>query len=103
MHRTAILALKRGYMVYAFNHRGCGLGAGLARHPYHSGRAEDLSAAIAFGRSQHPRARHVAIGFSLSANALLLLLGGERGKTLPDQAIAVNAPLDLETCSRSLA
>jgi predicted alpha/beta-fold hydrolase len=100
IHRTAALALKRGYTVYAMNHRGCGAGAGLARHPYHSGRAEDLAAAIAYARARHPKGRVAAVGFSLSANALLLLLGGQRGKTLPDYAVAVNAPIELETCSR---
>jgi predicted alpha/beta-fold hydrolase len=102
IQRTAALCLKRGYTVYTINHRGCGAGAGRARHPYHSGRAEDLSAVIAFGRARHPRARHAAIGFSLSANALLLLLGGERAKVVPDYAVAVNAPIDLEACSRLL-
>jgi uncharacterized protein len=103
VRRTVLLCLKRGYTVYAMNHRGCGAGAGLARHPYHSGRAEDLASVIAWGREWHPKARHAAVGFSLSANALLLLLGGQRGKTLPDYAIAFNAPIDLETCSRRLS
>jgi predicted alpha/beta-fold hydrolase len=102
IHRTAAVALKRGYTVYAVNHRGCGAGTGLARHPYHSGRAEDLSAAIAYVRKRHPKGRVAAVGFSLSANALLLLLGGQRGTSAPDYAIAVNAPIDLEICSLSL-
>jgi len=102
IRRTTALCLRRGYTVYAMNHRGCGAGVGLARHPYHSGRAEDLAAVIAYGRERHPRASHAAIGFSLSANALLLLLGGQRGNILPDYAIAFNAPIDLETCSLTL-
>jgi predicted alpha/beta-fold hydrolase len=81
------------------NHRGCGAGTGLARHPYHSGRAEDLSAAITYAKKRHPRGRVGAVGFSLSANALLLLLGGQRGKVQPDFGVAVNAPIELETCS----
>src|SRR5579885_2463070 len=101
MHRTAALALKRGYTVYSMNHRGCGSGQGLARHPYHSGRAEDLSAAVAYAKKRHPRGRVAAVGFSLSANALLLLLGGQRGETQPDYAVAVNAPIDLETSART--
>ncbi len=50
MHRTAILAQKQNHTVFIVNHRGCGEGAGLAKNPYHSGRAEDLSAAITAGR-----------------------------------------------------
>jgi uncharacterized protein len=38
----------------------------------------------------------------LSGNALLLLLSGARGGTLPDCAVAVNAPIDLGRCARRL-
>lgn len=102
VHRTAMVAQKLGHSVFLLNHRGCGEGAGLAKGPYHSGRAEDLSAAIDAGRKMYPRHRHVAIGFSMSANALLLLLSGHRGKTKPDAGISVNAPIDLEKCAHLL-
>lgn len=95
MQRTALIAQKYGHSVFMFNHRGCGEGAGLAREPYHSGRAEDLSAMIAHGRKLFPEKVHLAIGFSLSANALLLLAAGQRATVLPDAAIAVNAPINL--------
>ncbi|MBL7713881.1 MAG: alpha/beta fold hydrolase [Bdellovibrionales bacterium] len=81
------------------NHRGCGIGEGLAKSPYHSGRAEDLSAIITEGRRIFPSAHHLAIGFSLSGNALLLLLGARQNLTLPDAAISVNAPIDLARAS----
>jgi predicted alpha/beta-fold hydrolase len=102
MHRAAAVARAFDHTVIMVNHRGCGEGVGMARNPYHSGRAEDLSTAIVRGRKNFTKARHIAIGFSLSANALLLLLGGARGTEKPDAAIAVNAPIDLEFCSRSL-
>jgi len=95
MLRTVDLCRKRGYSVLTFNHRGCGEGRGLARHPYHSGRAEDLSDAIAFGRQRFPDHTHLVVGFSLSGNALLLLLSGMRGTVQPDGAIAINAPINL--------
>lgn len=95
MQRSALIAQKLGHSIFMFNHRGCGEGSGLAREPYHSGRAEDLSAMIAYGRKLHPEKLHVAIGFSLSANALLLLAAGQRATILPDAAIAVNAPINL--------
>jgi predicted alpha/beta-fold hydrolase len=96
IHRTAIVAQKLGHTVFLVNHRGCGEGAGLAKGPYHSGRAEDLAAAIAYGRTRFPAHRHVAIGFSMSGNALLLLLSGRRGRGKPDAGISVNAPIHLE-------
>ncbi len=95
MQRSASVAQKQGHSIFMFNHRGCGEGSGLAREPYHSGRAEDLSAMIEYGRKLFPNKVHVAIGFSLSANALLLLAAGQRANVLPDAAIAVNAPINL--------
>lgn len=103
MRRTTALALARGHAVLCVNHRGCGEGADLARRPYHSGRAEDLAAAIAWGRARHPDFRHGAVGFSLSANALLLLLGSRLDAPQPDFAVAVNAPIALDRSSRTLA
>lgn len=102
MHRTALVARSLGYHVFLNNHRGCGRGVGLATEPYHSGRAEDLSKVIAYGRSRFPTHRHIAVGFSLSANALLLLAAGVRAEVLPDMAIAVNAPINLDVASLNL-
>jgi predicted alpha/beta-fold hydrolase len=99
MRRTAALGKKLGCDVYLVNHRGCGEGQGLAGKPYHSGRADDLGAAIQLGRKRHPSKSHVAVGFSLSANALLLLASGKRGESLPDAAIAANGPIDLARAS----
>lgn len=102
MERTAQVALGLGHTVMLVNHRGCGEGQGLARLPYHSGRAEDLSAALAKGRELFPHHKHLAIGYSLSANALLLLLTKRRGGILPDFAIAVNGPIHLESAALKL-
>ncbi len=95
IHRTARVMLRHGHSVVMYNHRGCGPGEGLASQPYHSGRAEDLAAVIAVGRDKFPHHRHFAVGFSLSANALLLLAAQQRGRIQPDAAIAVNAPINL--------
>lgn len=102
MQRTALIARKLGHHVFLNNHRGCGDGVGLASEPYHSGRAEDLSKVIEFGRKKLPGHHHIAVGFSLSANALLLLSAAERGHVLPDVSIAVNAPIELDVASYNL-
>lgn len=99
MQRTALIARSLGHHVFLNNHRGCGEGVGLATEPYHSGRAEDLSKVIEFGREMLPDHKHLAIGFSLSANALLLLAAKVRADVLPDMAIAVNAPIELNRTS----
>lgn len=100
--RLCAEALRRaGARVVAFNHRGQGAGAGLARRIYHSGSAPDLWASMADARGRYPAAVHIAVGFSLSGNALLL--GAGRDGHLPgapDALLAVNPPVDL---SRSVA
>lgn len=95
MARIAKLSHELGHSVYRVNHRDCGEGLGLARHPYHCGRGEDIAAVLALGKQQHPHKKHIAIGFSLSGNALLTLLAGLKGSVWPDYAISVNAPIDL--------
>lgn len=102
MQRTALRARHLGHHVFINNHRGCGKGAGLAAEPYHSGRASDLSKVIEFGRNMLPDHQHIAIGFSLSANALLLLAAQEGATIQPDFAIAVNGPINLDRASINL-
>ena len=104
VRRTVALARKLGHHVWTLNHRGCGAGRGLAKKPYHSGSGEDLGAAFARARDLHPALRQLAVAYSLSANALLLNLGGGLPETAarPDAAIAVNPPVDLGACSSSI-
>lgn len=103
MQRTAIQYLAMGHSVFLVNHRGAGAGAGLAKNPYHSGRAEDVSAVIRYLRELHPKKKQIAAGFSMSGNIVLYLLSGQRGEHLPDGAITVNAPINLHSCSEKLA
>lgn len=102
MQRTALLCQKLGHTFVLVNHRGAGEGFLEARHPYHSGRAEDISAVIQFLREKYPSKKIIAAGYSMSGNILLSLLGGFRGVALPDGAIAVNAPIDLSQGSALL-
>jgi hypothetical protein len=95
VQRTAELAQRRGHAVWTLNHRGCGEGRGLAKGTYHSGRGDDLGAVFANARIRHPGKRLLAIGFSLSGNALLYNLG-RHAWAEPDCAIAVNPPVNLE-------
>lgn len=102
MLRAAALAAARGHAVVAANHRGAGEGRGLAARPYHSGASADVAAVLAFARSRFPGAHLTAVGFSLSANMVLLLLGRDRHLAQPDAAIAVNPPGNLEASSLRL-
>ncbi len=99
MRRAADSAWKQGHSVMAVNHRGAGEGRGGARHPYHSGATVDAATVIQAGRGFFPEHRHLAIGFSLSGNILLLLAGRDEQLAQPDALIAVNPPVDLNHCS----
>lgn len=101
VQRAAARCRALGHAVLAVNHRGAGEGAGWARHAYNSGSTQDLEAVLRYSRERFPGQLQVAVGFSISANMLLLLLG-QGGAEWPDRAIAVNPPVDLEACSRRL-
>jgi len=105
VRRAAARLAGVGHTVVAVNHRGAGLGRGLARGMYHSGVAGDVRAALRAGRARHPTRRHLAIGYSLSGNALLLALGRDCAldpAAMPDAAIAVNPPVDLANCVKRI-
>ncbi len=102
MRRAAALAWAKGHSIVAVNHRGAGEGKGAAAKPYHSGSTRDLATVFTMGQGLFPEHRHLAIGFSISANMLLLLLGRDHHLSLPDAAIAVNPPVDLDACSRRI-
>lgn len=103
MRRAAARFHAQGHAVLAVNHRGAGEGMGWSRDFYHGGSTADMAAALSFGRERFPGHLQVAIGFSISASILLLLLGRDSIEGVPDRAIAVNPPADLEACSRRLA
>jgi predicted alpha/beta-fold hydrolase len=93
--RGAARALQeRGHSVWAVNHRGCGLGRGLATRPYHSGRSADLRAVLRESRALAPSLAHVVVGFSISGN-IALLAASEELEPLADAVLAVNPPIDL--------
>jgi len=101
MRRTADVLLARGHEVWAANHRGCGAGRGLAAKPYHSGSSADLAAVLAASRAEAPGLAHVALGVSLSGNALLLMASEQRAPWLAG-LVAVNPPLDLARTSDAI-
>ncbi len=94
-----------GVRTFRLDMRGCGAGRALARHPYHSGRSDDLAAALAAIAGWCPGSSTALVAYSLGANAALKLLGecGDRPPGNLDRAIAVCPPVDLAACVRSLA
>lgn len=102
MRRAAAQFHRSGHALMAVNHRGAGEGRGWARQSYHGGSTGDMAAALRFARARFPGHLRIAIGFSISANILLLLLGRDGELGVPERAVAVNPPVDLEACSRRL-
>ena len=98
MRLSAQALRSAGASVRLFNHRGQGAGVGLSRGIYHSGSYPDLFASIERGRLDHPEHVQVGIGFSLSANTLLLGASRATGDAgTPDAVFAVNPPVDLSS------
>lgn len=104
MLRVATLLSKHGWVTFRMNHRGCGEGRGLAEKLYHAGRSEDVSKVLVRISELYPESPLVAVGFSLSGNALLKLLG-EKKHPIPSSlrcAVAVNPPIELALCTDAL-
>lgn len=104
--RIARFLNQKHVRTFRLDWRGCGAGIALARYPYHSGRSDDLFAAITELKIRCPSSPITVVGFSLSGNITLKLLGEARhGANNPievDRAIAVCPPIDLSTTVKSL-
>lgn len=105
MVRLARKLVKSGFRVCRLNLRGCGTGAGLAKHPYHSGRSDDLKTVLAYLSNQYPGIPIHILSFSLGAN-IALKMAGEM-KYLKPNALAslsaVSPPLDLYASVRRIS
>lgn len=102
VQRTAQVAFDLGYSVVTVDHRGAGLAEGMAKKPYHSGRGEDASEVSLKLREIFPDNKQIFIGFSLSGSVVLNLVTQRYGQHLPDYAVVVNAPINLQKASDHL-
>lgn len=91
-----------GHDVVLVNHRGAHPVFSQSQGIYHSGRSEDMSDVFEWARKNHPDKFQVAVGFSMSANILLLNRAGLRSAFQPDLAIAINGPIDLKNAAKRL-
>lgn len=105
MVRIAAKLKARGIRAFRMDLRGCGAGIGLARLPYHSGRSEDVHAALHEIQSLCPDSPISLVGFSLGGN-IVLKLAGELGAAVPSclsRVMAVCPPVDLALCTEALS
>jgi predicted alpha/beta-fold hydrolase len=101
IRRKAARFLERGVRTFRMDMRGAGLGLPLARGSYHSGRTEDVRAALAEMAAIAPGSPQLLAGMSLGGNVALKLAGELSEHPVPGLArVAVIAPpIDLERCS----
>lgn len=92
-----------GARVFRMDLRGCGAGIGLARHPLHAGRSEDLAAVIDYVRRECPSSAIHVVGFSMGANIALKLAGEQGAAAKLASVMAVSPPIDLAMCTRHIA
>lgn len=102
LRRASHWASSLGLALVLVNLRGAGEGASYARGTYHSGSGADMARVLRWVGQRFPRRARIAVGFSLSGNILLNLLGGQSGDELPEAALAVNPAIDLVQGARLL-
>ncbi|MFN0112300.1 MAG: YheT family hydrolase [Blastocatellia bacterium] len=102
---TADKAFAAGFNVLRFNVRGCGGTSHLSPTLYHSGLTTDLHHVTQELIEVDGLPELFVVGFSMGGNQSLKF-AGELGDNAPKQLrgiCAISPPIDLETCSRSIA
>jgi predicted alpha/beta-fold hydrolase len=105
IQRLAVLLLDRRVRVARLDLRGAGRGLALARNTYHSGRSDDVRAALEAVHAWSPTSPLLLVGVSLGGNLALKLAGEARDRPVPNLArvAALAPPIDLERCAALLA
>lgn len=104
MLRIAEKLSSRGVRAFRMDLRGCGAGFDKARGHYHAGKTDDLAAVIDYLHNLCPAMPLSLLGFSMSGNIVLRLLGEMEHAVPPsiDCAVAVAPPIDLLACAQHL-
>jgi len=102
VRRAARRALDRGWAAARLNLRNCGGTEAHARSLYNAGQCEDVGRALAdLDAAGAPRPL-ACVGFSLGGGTALRHAGRAGHGTGADAFVALNPPLELETCVRAL-
>jgi uncharacterized protein len=110
LQRIAQQLRQAGLRVWRVDLRGSGQGLELAWRPAHAGCSQDLAAIVNRATQRYPDAPIRIVGFSLSGNVLLKMLGeAALGKLEPaidlaaiDYALAIAPPADLHSCADNM-
>ncbi len=105
LQRIAHRLAQAGQRAWRVDLRGCGAGIKLGWRPPHAGRSDDIAAVIQEARKRYPQSPIKVVGFSLSGNILLKMLGevGQGTSVVShdeiDSAIAIAPPIELGKCA----
>lgn len=110
LQRIAHAVRLAGLRAWRVDLRGSGQGLTLAWRPAHAGASHDLAAIVNKARHMYPTAPLRLVGFSLSGNILLKMLGEAAAGILQpeidlaaiESAIAIAPPVDLHDCSNNM-
>src|SRR5262249_54696889 len=104
IRRMAGFLLRLGVRAFRMDMRGAGPSLPLARGCYHSGRTEDIRAALAELNRIAPGSPQLLAGMSLGGNVTLKLAGELPEHPVPGlvRVAAIAPPIDLERCSELL-
>jgi predicted alpha/beta-fold hydrolase len=91
-----------GYSVVLMHFRGCGINKNRLPRSYHSGESEDAKILFESIRKKYPTNPLHAIGYSLGGNMLLKLLGEYKANSPLSSAIAISAPMQLESSANRM-
>lgn len=100
IRRLSGAALRVGWDALAWNFRGCGRETNRLLRFYHSGETEDLGAVIAHAAERYDAV--ALLGISLGGNVTLKYLGEAPPHPAVRGAVAISAPVDLESSAREL-
>jgi uncharacterized protein len=100
--RTAQAARARGLTTARMNLRTCGGTERLAQTLYNAGQSEDVAAVLEALAAQHHPRPFLAVAFSLGGNVLLRYAGRAADGCALDALAAINPPIDLPACARSI-
>lgn len=93
---------KEGFAVVLMHFRGCGKEMNRLPRSYHSGETGDAKALIKHLQTHYQKSPLFALGYSLGGNMLLKLLGELCDKSPFYSAMAVCAPMQLDSSARRI-
>ncbi|MCA9132492.1 MAG: alpha/beta fold hydrolase [Planctomycetales bacterium] len=110
LQRVAAQLRQADCRVWRVDLRGSGLGMELAWQPAHAGASDDLAAVVVAACQHYPQASVHCVGFSLSGNMVLKMLGEAAAGAAHRQldlsrlasALAVAPPVDLQRCADNM-